>query len=147
MRFKASLFIKFTDSKICLVFVFMRFVKNVGCHYNQSGEPDTMAVDAMSVDAMAVDAMAVDAMAVDAMAVDAMAVDAMAVDAMAVDAMAVDAMAVDAMAVDAMAAIYHKVDTMAAVSYHIINTYLYVHNILSQKECHVGSKTRKFEIG
>ena len=48
---------------------------------------------------------------------------------MAVDAMAVDAMAVDAMAVDAMAAISQKVDTMAAVSYHIINTYLYVHNI------------------
>ena len=43
--------------------------------------------------------------------------------------MAVDAMAVDAMAVDAMAAISQKVDTMAAVSYHIINTYLYVHNI------------------
>ena len=55
--------------------------------------------------------------------------DTMAVDAMAVDAMAVDAMAVDAMAVDAMAAISQKVDTMAAVSYHIINTYLYVHNI------------------
>ena len=36
-------------------------------------------------------------------------------------------MAVDAMAVDAMAAISQKVDTMAAVSYHIINTYLYVH--------------------
>ena len=45
------------------------------------------------------------------------------------DTMAVDAMAVDAMAVDAMAAISQKVDTMAAVSYHIINTYLYVHNI------------------
>ena len=45
-------------------------------------------------------------------------------DTMAVDAMAVDAMAVDAMAVDAMAAISQKVDTMAAVSYHIINTYL-----------------------
>ena len=45
------------------------------------------------------------------------------------DTMAVDAMAVDAMAVDAMAAISRKVDTMAAVSYHIINTYLYVHNI------------------
>ena len=26
-----------------------------------------------------------------------------------------------------MAAISQKVDTMAAVSYHIINTYLYVH--------------------
>ena len=48
-------------------------------------------------------------------------------DTMAVDAMAVDAMAVNAMAVDAMAAISQKVDTMAAVSYHIINTYLYVH--------------------
>ena len=45
------------------------------------------------------------------------------------DTMAVDAMAVDAMAVDAMAAISQKVDTIAAVSYHIINTYLYVHNI------------------
>ena len=43
--------------------------------------------------------------------------------------MAVDAMAVDAMAVDAMAAISQKVNTMAAVFYHIINTYLYVHNI------------------
>ena len=50
-------------------------------------------------------------------------------DTMAVDAMAVDAMAVDAMAVDAMAAISQKVDTMAAVSYHMINTYLYVHSI------------------
>ena len=43
--------------------------------------------------------------------------------------MAVDAMVVDAMVVDAMAAIFQKVDTMAAVSYHIINTYLYVHSI------------------
>ena len=41
--------------------------------------------------------------------------------------MAVDAMAVDTMAVDAMAAIYQKVDTMAAVSYHIINTYFLIY--------------------
>ena len=37
LRFKVSLFIKFTDSKMCIVFVCMRFVKNVGCYYNQSG--------------------------------------------------------------------------------------------------------------
>ena len=33
----ASLFIKFTDSKMCIVFVCMRYVKKIGCHYNQSG--------------------------------------------------------------------------------------------------------------
>ena len=43
------------------------------------------------------------------------------------DTMVVDTRAVDARAVDARAAISQKVDTMAAVSYHIINTYLYVH--------------------
>ena len=37
MRFKASLFIEFTDSKMCIVFVCMRYVKQFGCHYNQSG--------------------------------------------------------------------------------------------------------------
>ena len=30
--------IHFTDSKMCIVFVCMRFVKNFGCHYNQSAE-------------------------------------------------------------------------------------------------------------
>ena len=34
---KASLFIKFTDSKMCIVFVCVPFVKSFGCHYNQSG--------------------------------------------------------------------------------------------------------------
>ena len=41
--------------------------------------------------------------------------------------MAVDTREVDTMAVDTMAAISQKVDTMDAVSYLIINTYLYVH--------------------
>ena len=36
LRFKASLFIKFTNSKMCIVFVCVRFVKIFGCHYNQS---------------------------------------------------------------------------------------------------------------
>ena len=31
------LFIKFADSKMCIVFVCMRYVKKIGCHYNQSG--------------------------------------------------------------------------------------------------------------
>ena len=36
MWLKASLFIKFTDSKMCIVFC-VRFVKIFGCHFNQSG--------------------------------------------------------------------------------------------------------------
>ena len=46
---------------------------------------------------------------------------------MAVDTRVVDARVVDARAVDIRAAISQKVYTMAAVSYSIINTYLYVH--------------------
>ena len=53
-------------------------------------------------------------------------------DTRAVDTRVVDTRAVDARAADTRAAISQKVDTMAAVSYHIINTYLYVHNILIQ---------------
>ena len=55
------------------------------------------------------------------------------------------------MAVDAMAAISQKVDTMAAVSYHIINTYLYVHNLWNALEwyssmlCYTGSYDYHFE--
>ena len=37
LTFKASLFIKLTDSNMCIVFVCMRYVKKFGCHYNQSG--------------------------------------------------------------------------------------------------------------
>ena len=37
MRFKASLFIKFINSKMCIVFVCMRYVKKFGCHFNQTG--------------------------------------------------------------------------------------------------------------
>ena len=29
--------VSFTDSKMCIVFVCMRFVKDFGCRYNQSG--------------------------------------------------------------------------------------------------------------
>ena len=43
------------------------------------------------------------------------------------DTRAVDTRALDARVVDTRPAISQKVDTMAAVSYHIINTYLYVH--------------------
>ena len=34
---KASLFIKFTESKMFIVFVCVQFFKNFGCHYNQRG--------------------------------------------------------------------------------------------------------------
>ena len=37
LQFKAVLFIKFTDSNMCIVFVCVRFFKNVGNHFNQSG--------------------------------------------------------------------------------------------------------------
>ena len=50
------------------------------------------------------------------------------------DTRAVDARAVDAKAVYTRAAISQKVDTIAAVSYHIINTYLYVHILI---QCNV----------
>ena len=55
-------------------------------------------------------------------------------DLRAVDTKAVDTKAVDARAVDTKAAISQKVNTMAAVSYHIINTYLYVHILI---QCNV----------
>ena len=45
----------------------------------------------------------------------------------AVDTRAVDTKAVDAKAMDTRAEISQKVDNMAAVSYHIINKYSYVH--------------------
>ena len=48
-------------------------------------------------------------------------------DTRAVDTRAVYTRVVDARVVDTRAAISQKVDTMATVSYHIINTYLYVH--------------------
>ena len=60
-------------------------------------------------------------------------------DTRAVDTQAVDTKAVDARAVDTRAAISQKVNTMAAVSYHIINTYLYVHILI---QCNVKSWTR-----
>ena len=53
---------------------------------------------------------------------------------MAVDTMAVDTRTVDARAVDTRAVISQKVDTLAAVSYHKINTYLYVHILI---QCNV----------
>ena len=34
---KASLFIKFTESKMFIVFVCVQFFKNFGCRYNQRG--------------------------------------------------------------------------------------------------------------
>ena len=43
------------------------------------------------------------------------------------DNKAVDTRAVDTRAVDTRAVTSQKVETMGAVSYHIINTYLYAH--------------------
>ena len=48
-----------------------------------------------------------------------------------------DTRAVDTRAVDTRVAISQKVDTMAAISYHIINTYLYVHILYILIQCNV----------
>ena len=53
---------------------------------------------------------------------------------MAVDTMAVDTRTVDARAVDTRAVISQKVDTLATVSYHKINTSIYVHILI---QCNV----------